>query len=346
MMQRLRPGRRARAAALAALVVLVASAPALAEPTAADKAGARAAATQANDAFAAKRYPEALDLFTRAESMMHAPTHVLMIARAQVALGKLVAGRENYLALVHETLAANASPAFRQAQADAQTELAALEPRVPNVDLKVDDLGAKRLVVTMDGVAIPAALVGVAHPVDPGNHVFKARALDLASDEKAVKIDEGARVTITLSMHAAPGEQGAADGATAAGGDVVSAKPKSAALKYAGIATFAVGVVGLGVGGVFLGLGAGKRSDATTAYNACGGAACVQGSPGALQAQKLDSDATTFETVGTIGLIAGGVLAGAGVTMFLLAPRSSAPATGAQITPWFGPGSAGVRGTF
>ena len=148
-------------------------------------------------------------------------------------------------------------------------------------------------------------------------------------------------------MHAAPGEQGAADGAAAASaGDAATTKPKSAALKYAGWTTLGVGVVGLGVGGVFLGLGASKRGDATAAYDACGGPACVQGSAGALNAQKLDNDATTLETVGTIGLIAGGVLAGAGVTMLLLAPRSSAPATSAQITPWFGPGSAGLRGTF
>src|SRR6185436_9178917 len=77
-----------------------------------DKAAARALATQAAQAFSAGKHAEAIDLVTRAEAIVHAPTHLLLMARAQVGLGKLVAAKETYLKILREELAANASPAF------------------------------------------------------------------------------------------------------------------------------------------------------------------------------------------------------------------------------------------
>jgi hypothetical protein len=340
-----RAGRAAKLSLFAALVgvALSAATPAHAEPTAEDKAAARAAAMQANAAFAAKRYAESLDLFTRAESLMHAPTHVLMIARAQAALGQLVRARESYLALVHETLPASASPAFKQAQVDGQGELAALEPRVPILTVKPDAANVPRLVVTMDGAALPPAVVGVAHPVDPGDRVFKARGVDLASDDTPVKITEGAHLEVVLKMKPAPGETGAADGAgVGASGD---AAPDRSALRVPSYVLMGAGVAGVGVGVLFSVLGKSDRNKADQAYQACGGVHCPKGSEGANQTLKLDSSANTKETVGLIAIIGGGAGAVAGVTMFLLSRPRAAPAEG-SIRPYLGFGSAGVAGTF
>src|SRR3954447_10375848 len=105
-------------AAATLLAVLGAAPAAFAQASAEAKAGARAAATQANAAFAKKLYGEALDLFLRAESLLHAPTHLLMIARTQVAMGQLMRARESYEALVRENLPASAPGVFKAAQAD------------------------------------------------------------------------------------------------------------------------------------------------------------------------------------------------------------------------------------
>jgi hypothetical protein len=48
-----------------------------------DRAGARTMATEGAKAFAAQRWSEAIDLFTRAEALVHAPSHLLFLARAR-----------------------------------------------------------------------------------------------------------------------------------------------------------------------------------------------------------------------------------------------------------------------
>src|SRR6185436_886891 len=133
-----------------------------AQSTPEQKAGARAAAEQGSAEFKAGQYQSAMDLFQRAESLFHAPTHLLMIARTHNALGQLVLAKESYLKVIHEDLPAGASPAFKKAQADAAKELKALEPRIPTIAVSADKPPAKNLTITMDGKPVPAALVGIA----------------------------------------------------------------------------------------------------------------------------------------------------------------------------------------
>lgn len=96
-----------------------------------------------------------------------------------------------------------------------------------------------------------------------------------------------------------------------------------------------------------MGLGVAKRSEADTAYDACGGASgCVDGSAGALDVQALDDDANMKQTAGLIGLIAGGAVAATGAVLVIVSVTSSGPEAQATLVPWVGPGSLGVRGTF
>ena len=60
---------------------------ALAEPTAADRATARTLAQEGQQALESKNYAIAIDKFGRADSLVHAPTLLLGLARAQVGLG-------------------------------------------------------------------------------------------------------------------------------------------------------------------------------------------------------------------------------------------------------------------
>ncbi|HEX9621815.1 MAG TPA: tetratricopeptide repeat protein, partial [Polyangiaceae bacterium] len=86
-------------------------------------AGARAAATEGAKAFQEGRWQDAVDLFTRAESLVHAPPHLLFLARAQVKLGRLVAARELYNKILREPLAGDAPPAFLTAREAAEAEI-------------------------------------------------------------------------------------------------------------------------------------------------------------------------------------------------------------------------------
>src|SRR6185503_4518095 len=85
-----------------------------------DRAGARTMATEGAKAFAAQRWSEAADLFTRAEAILHAPPHLLFLARARVKLGQLVLARETYTKIVRENIPANAPAAFVDAQTAAK----------------------------------------------------------------------------------------------------------------------------------------------------------------------------------------------------------------------------------
>jgi hypothetical protein len=341
---------RLRALALAALAAgaLSVSSVAHADPTPEQVAGARAAATEGNKAYAEKRYKDALDLFQRAESLMHAPTHVLMTARSQVQLGQLVAGRESYRSLTHETLAPKAPQAFRDAQESAKKELEALEPRVPTIDVKLSDPSAEGVVVTMDGAELASALVGIARPVDPGDHKISARGTVVAADEKSVHVDEGAHLEVVLTLHAAP-KLGGDDTPPPPHGAPAAPPPAEPdrTLAYVGYAGLGVGGAGLIVGGVFMGLGFAKHGEANDAYTACGETACVAGSSAQKAVDDLDSDAQTKATVGIISLAAGGAIAVTGLILVLVAPSGDAvEPSQAALMPYVGPGEIGLRGTF
>jgi len=68
------------------LTVLVSAKGALAQ-TDLERATARDAANSGRAAFDAGQYERAIDSFSRAESLVHAPPHLLFMARAQAKLG-------------------------------------------------------------------------------------------------------------------------------------------------------------------------------------------------------------------------------------------------------------------
>ncbi|HEY0467269.1 MAG TPA: hypothetical protein VGC79_23875, partial [Polyangiaceae bacterium] len=150
-----------------ALAAILAVIPARASAqTDAERAGARSAGLAGLEAYTAGKYEQALDFFTRAESVMHAPTHQLYLARSSAKLGRLVSAREYYLKLTQERLPASASKPFKDAQASGDKELAELEPRVPYVSVVVQGANAKEVQVVRDDEALPQALLGVPHPED------------------------------------------------------------------------------------------------------------------------------------------------------------------------------------
>src|SRR5882757_4345778 len=83
------------------------AAPNSAEPTAADRATARTLAQQGYEALRDKNYTDAVDRYTRALAIVHAPTLLRDLARAEVGLGKLVDAHENYSIILREGVAAD-----------------------------------------------------------------------------------------------------------------------------------------------------------------------------------------------------------------------------------------------
>jgi hypothetical protein len=366
---------RLLSAAIAASAVVAQTSPAWAQ-TEMERAGAREAAKEGAKAFGEKRWSEAVDLFTRAESLVHAPPHLLYIARASVNMGQLVKARENYLKITREKIPANAPKAFVEAQENANNEITALDPRVPSVRASVSGAEGKPIKLLMDGKEVPSALVGLTMPVDPGEHLFKASAEGMASDERRVTVREGSKEAFALVLKTvpggsaattaaaatpAPGQTGAAAPTTTGGSQpanpVPAAEQKSgggSGLAIAGFTVAGLGLVGVGAGVLLMSSSSSKKTDADALYTAYG---CPPTAPGRCTEQNqaeisdLDNQSKTASTISTIAFIGGGAFVVGGVVMAVVGlvngkEKPAEPAKSASITPVFGPGSIGLYGQF
>jgi hypothetical protein len=336
------------------------------------RAAARSLATEGATAFNEGRFKDSVDFFSKAESLMHAPPHLLFLARSHVKLGQLVRAREAYLKIVKETLAANAPKAFRDAQTSAETEVREIEPKIASLTISVEGAeGATDVAVMVDGVALPNVLVGLAQPIDPGTHRIEAGATGFRAPSEPVTLGEGEKKSVSLKLEAAPGAAplvaapapagvapapastapapaAATQPAGAPASDTgVADKDSGSGLRIGSYVAFGVGAIGLVGGTLFTLQSAGKRKDADSTFAECeaevGG--CRTGDPRSTKTDELDREADSKRTLGIVGFAVGGVGVAAGVTLLLLSSGGT-DENKAGIAPWIGLGSAGLRGRF
>jgi len=360
--------RRLLPVALSAAFLVLDPSPARAQ-TDEQRAAARSLATEGATAFSEGRFKEAVDLFARAETLVHAPPHLLFQARAHERLGQLVRAREAYLKIIKETLPSTAPKAFKDAQAAATTEVQGIEPRIASLTVRVEGAEtASDLAVIVNGAPLPSVLIGVAQPIDPGTYRIEAGATGLRAPSEPVTLIEGEKKAVVLKLEAAPGAApliapvaaaGAAApppaGATPAPADSVKSSPESdrgdassggSGLRIGSYIAFGVGALGVVGGTVFTLQSTSKRKDADEKFATCGGATgCTNGNPLSAEVEELDRDADSMQTLGIVGFAIGGVGIAAGVTLFVLSAGGDDEKQ-ASIEPWVGLGSAGVRGRF
>jgi hypothetical protein len=331
--------------------------------TAEEKAGARAAAMEGVKAYKDGRWQDALDMFSRAEGLVHSPVHMLYIARANSKLGHLVIAQETYMAAYREYLDPSAPPAFQRAKEQAQIELRELEPRLPSFTLKISGAPVEKVNLTMDGKKVPPLLIGVPRPIDPGSHEFKVSGPGVKPASLSVSIKESERKSATMQVEydeaaaaaavaagEAPAEGEPAEGEPAGSGgapdgrDEAPAEEGTNGLRLASYGALGVGAVGIGLGVVF-GLNAKSKQD--EANSLCDAQGCPLSQQDKID--TLDSDASSANTISIVGFVAGGVGLAAGATLFILSSMgddSEEAAQGPSVTPFVGIGSAGVTGRF
>ncbi|HRI72602.1 MAG TPA: hypothetical protein PK156_50545 [Polyangium sp.] len=314
-----------------------------------EKAAARALATQGAAALQENKFAEALDLVTRAEAILHAPPHLLMIGRAQVGLGRLVAAQETFLKATREQLAATAPPAFKKAQLDARAELDLIEPKIGSLRIALTGAGAAdagKVTVKMDEQAVPSALIGVHRPVDPGKHTITAFVTGRNPVTQEVTLGDGEKKEIELSVEP-PISSVDEDKKPITTPAVTPPPAKMSPLRIAGIAGMGLGVAGLVVGGVFLGLKSSVEGEANADFTKCnpqpGGCTDTQKK----RISDLDNDAAKKGTIGVAGLVAGGVFVGAGVALFIIGGKKAEPKPATSyVLPYVTPNGGGFVGTF
>jgi len=325
-----------------------------------ERAGARAAAMQGVQAFQAGNYKDALSFMERAESLVHAPPHLLYMARAHEKLGNLVQARETYLKIGRERLAPTDPDAFREAQASAAQELRALEPRIPTVTVKIEGAPASGLSITMDGQPLAVALVGVPTPMNPGEHAFEATAPGMLPASQRITVAESAKETVVLTLQAS-GEASAPPAAAPVGPVQPAAGPDpsadtgsgSGSLKIPAYVALGVGVAGAAVGTVFLLSASSDSSEADDKFDACVGSAADKTcrDPDAQQEiENLDESAASSKTLSFVGFTVGAVGIATGVALLLIdgggGREQPSAAKTRSLTPVLGYRFVGLSGRF
>jgi PEGA domain-containing protein len=297
----------------------------------------------------------AIEKLSRAESLYHAPSILSRLGECQVKVGQVVLGTENLNRVVREQLEPNAPKAFRDAQERARGVLAAALPKIAHLTVKVEPANANPQ-ITVAGAAIPAALIGVERPTDPGTHEVVVRAPGYLEQKTNVTLAEGSAQEISVKLEKDPSAVAATPpvAPVASSAPVVTTAPtappsdaspkKNNTLAYVSLG---VGGAGLLVGGITGFLALGKKSDLK---------GCVDDKCPSSQQDTLDG-AKSMATISTVGFAVGFVGVGVGVVLLLTGNSNNAslgapkvaqrtPLGRVHVEPWIGNQSAGLSGTF
>jgi hypothetical protein len=316
---------------------------------AANIAAARSLGIEGVQLAEAGKCDQAIDKLTRAEALYHAPTILDRLGECQVKVGQIVLGTENLNRVVREQLPANAPKAFRDAQARAQKALDAALPRIAHLTVNVEPKEAK-ITVTVSDVPVPAALLGVERPTDPGTHEVVASAPGYLTQKTTVTLAEAGRETVTLRLTLdpnAPKEEPAPAVAPPLPPPLLPeqqppppATARSNSTKTIGYVLIGVGAAGVVAGGITGAVALQKKGELDCPDKHCSGS----------QKDNLDS-ANSLALVSTVGF-AVGIPAVAVGTVLLLTSGSSQQKAAKQpprhfaAKPYFGAASAGVVGEF
>ncbi|HEY6079466.1 MAG TPA: PEGA domain-containing protein [Polyangiaceae bacterium] len=322
-----------------ALVTL--AGPAVAEPTEADRATARALALEGHSALQRKDYAKAADRFGRANALVHAPTLVVDWARALQGLGRFVEAHEKYELVLREGVDASSPKSWTRALEEAKKELEALKPRLGWVTVVL--LEPREANVAIDGVPIPPAALGVKRAADPGFPEVTVSAAGYESFKQTVTVGPGEEKSLEVSLRKAP---------ELAEAPPANAKDRSASTPDPTQRTVSYVVLGVGGAGLVLGAVTGvmtlqKRSDLESE--------CINGVCSSASQKTVDSY-HKYGTISAVSLSVGVVGVGAGLALFFTAPKGDSAAAGAAAKrprsadltwrPVVGLGMLGAEGTF
>ena len=322
----------------------------VAEPSAEDKATARALLDE-GDALTKKGSLEAArDKYKSADAIMGVPTTGLSLADAQVKLNLLVEAADTYARVQRFPSKAGEPKAFTQARAQAEKRLAELTERIPSATVKLAQGEPSDVMrVTIDDREVSAAARFLPRKLNPGKHQVVVDSGEFRGTQ-SFDLPERANqtVTVTLAATGQPAFKSTSTTQTPAGGG--GSEPSVGTVPPIGgdRATsppvhpgvwISVGVAGVGaLVGTISGLGAfGAKRDLETQ---CPGGVCVTN-----EAKDTYARATGLANVATASFVLAAAAGGtAGLVYFLTS--EPAPAASASIMPVVGPGYLGVAGSF
>ncbi|MGO8992738.1 MAG: hypothetical protein ACLQVI_05385 [Polyangiaceae bacterium] len=338
------------------MMALAPAATALAdEPTAEQTAAARSLGMQGVQLADSGDCAHAIDPLTRAEALRHAPTTLERLGECHIALGKLVQGTEELNRVIHEPLPPNAPPAFTAAQDRAKSAIDAAAARIGKLRIHIEHPAGVKPAVKVDDELVLDAMLDADRPTDPGAHTVSATAQGMKPAETSVTLADAQSQSVALTLVPDPNAVVAPPTPTAteptgttpapatspAPESTPQAPPPEPKSKTPAFVALGVGVVGVAVGSIFGVVALGTKS---TLDGECPNKNCPSSSD-----QSTINSLGTQAWVSTIGFGVGIVGLGVGTVLLVTGGSSSASTKtgkGPHVTPYFGPGSAGLTGTF
>jgi len=225
----------------------------------------------------------------------------------------------------------------------ARRERDALKGKVPTLTVVLPESAPTTVTVKRDGEAMGKPTLGLALPVDPGEHLVTVNAGDevLHTTRVTLAVGESRTVTLPATYKISKASSGGGGGAGGEGGGGSQTTPPDETVTDDRmsiawpVAAFAVGAVGVGVGTLFGILALGKKG---VVDDECDGKTCRSD-----EGKSAGETGRTFAAVSTFGFVAGGIGLATGVTLLLLRgsgdkkPGSTGSGTpagaGVRVTP-------------
>ncbi|HEX6275732.1 MAG TPA: hypothetical protein VFZ53_21975, partial [Polyangiaceae bacterium] len=232
------------------------------------------------------------------------------LADCEAALGKLASALGHYNEYVGWVSRLGESDRARHAErvALASAQVEALKPRVPTLELALSASAPAGMIVERDGVALQGAALGVALPVDPGEHVIVTRSPGEPEVRTTLRIElgEAKRLELPLQPKApappAPAPAPVAE-PTSRAAELEAAPSDGEAQRTLGYVAGGVGIAGLVVGAVTGLLVLDRKA---TVDEECVGHICSKdGKRAADSGQTLAAASTIAFGVGVAGLATG-----------------------------------------
>ena len=296
-------------------------------PSPAERQAARALADEGLSLFDAGRFAESFERFSKAESIVHAPPHLLYMARSKSELGELLLARDLYDKLGSEQLGADAPPPFVGAQESGRAEREALAAAIPTLTVVVTGAGAG-LALTVDGVT---AALDAPLPLNPGEHEVRLASAGEAPQKRTVELAKGQHERIMLQGIGPVPSPDPEPGSDSDAGPLATGLLPPAVL-------FGVGALGLAVG---TGTGVAALGKAGDLKDACPTNPCSPDNQG------LADSANALGIASTVSFVVSGLAVAGGVVWLVLEPPGSGEEPAAvNVEAGLSPGGVWLGGAF
>jgi hypothetical protein len=258
------------------------------------------------------KWQEAVGRLQEAEALYHSPVFVLYMARSLNRAGRLLEARDVYRRLSSENIASSAPESWRQAQADGDTELSALEASMPRLIVVVHNATPATKIAIDDR----GARAGDPVFVDPGQH-------------RVVVVDGKLRREKLVTLRVGAPEEHLVFELPRPKGTRVA--PEKSGVYTPGLLLVGTGLAAMATGGVFGVLALNESADVRKNLpEGCIGTDCLPRTRGEIE-QRMQP-AQDYATTADVLLISGAAVTTLGVVLWILHSGSEPTAT-AQLSP-------------